>query len=443
MGGFSYIILNLFGGAACLSAIIYWFRRYGTSAVVIHPLVLFSAYFGIIHFLLPLYKFIGGSYRYPSLYSETVLVCNAAISVLVYVLVVLLLGNPAHGINIPRVRERSRDASLAFWTGVILSALGLFSMSRVADQIMAMGVDVFYSDRILMSASIGIFTRLDTLALPGLALMLAGLLNKTVRSPLYVFTFLAGLLYALQYYALVQSRNSIILLCILCTATYSYYRNHSLAGSGRGFRNAGLVLMAAFGFLLFSYNATVMRYAGLGTWYAEYALSNILFILLDGPFGNDENLLWLLEHGHSYYWGQTYLAAITNLIPRELWPSKPWGAGPEIRNLIYPGSYVLGAEGNSSITTGFLTEAQMNFGFMGILVVAVIWVLIVRRVFFSLLETEVVFRQSIIVFTLCFLTTAFVHSEFLGFFGRYFTCVFAAFLVYGFLSAMSRGFRKG
>lgn len=442
MGEVFYIVLNLLGAGMCAVAPIYWLRRYGTSAVALHPIVLFSVYFGLIHFILPLYKLMSGNYRYPYDYSDIVLVYNAVISVFVYVLIAILLGDPVQRNAVSQDREKARDATVALCAGIILAALGVFSMHMVSGQIMSMGVEAFYSDRILMSANIGLFTRLDTLALPGLTLILAGLLNQQIRRPFYFLLFIGGFVYALKYYALIQSRNSMILLCVLCVATYSFYRNKPLNSSVKGYRNIAFIALVVVGFVVLSYNATVMRYAGLDSWFAEYALKNIIFILLDGPFGNDENLLWLLEYGHPYYWGHTYLAGITNLVPRELWPDKPWGAGPEIRNLIYPGSYVLGGEGNSSITTGFLTEAQMNFGFIGILAVTIAWVLVVRRAVVSLLCAESVFRQSLIIFTLCFLTTAFVHSEFLGFFGRYFTCVIAAVLVYVFLSAMSSGFKK-
>ena len=200
--------------------------------------------------------------------------------------------------------------------------------------------------------------------------------------------------------------------------------------SGRGLRTWILLMIGFFSFGWYMYQTTIDRYVGVDHWYAQVALDNIGFTILDGPFGNDENLLWLLEHGHPLYWGQTYLSGLTNLIPRVIWPDKPLGAGPEIRNLIYPGSYVLGAEGNSSITTGFLTEARMNFGLPGVLLVSAIWIWSVQRLVRSLLRAQTVFAQTLLITTICFVTGAFVYSEFLGFFSRLMLCIVIPYVTY-------------
>ena len=41
-----------------------------------------------------------------------------------------------------------------------------------------------------------------------------------------------------------------------------------------------------------------------------------------------------------------------------------------VKNLVRPGSYEIGRRGNSSLTTGVLTEAVMNFGWLGVIPVS-------------------------------------------------------------------------
>ena len=58
-------------------------------------------------------------------------------------------------------------------------------------------------------------------------------------------------------------------------------------------------------------------------------------------------------------YGSTFLAAVTNLVPRPLWPGKPDSAGLAITK-DYLGNRWLGA---SNLNAGFLAESIMNFGF--------------------------------------------------------------------------------
>jgi hypothetical protein len=58
-------------------------------------------------------------------------------------------------------------------------------------------------------------------------------------------------------------------------------------------------------------------------------------------------------------YGSTFLAAVTNVIPRPLWPDKPDSAGLAITQ-DYLGNRWLGA---SNLNAGFLAESIMNFGF--------------------------------------------------------------------------------
>lgn len=425
-----YLTLNSVGLLFCIGLLLYWLQRAGSAAIVIQPMTAFSASFGMIHFFMPIFKYLTGSYRYPATYSDIVLIYNATTALFVFAIMALCVRNPGAGFSAAVFGNRQAGAGLAFFTGLIVTGAGCLAMLQVQRAIGFIGFDVFRSDRILIASQIGIFTRIDTIILPGLALMFAGLLNLGRRYFLGWFAMIGATLYAAQYFATIQSRNSILLMFLIMLSVFVFYRSRPMQFSGRGLRTWIILMIALFSIGWFGYLTTVDRFAAVDSWYAQAALDNLLFTLLDGPFGNDENLLWLLEYGHPLYWGQTYLAGLSNLIPRDIWPDKPWGAGPEIRNLIYPGSYVLGAEGNSSITTGFLTEARMNLGLPGILLVAAFWVWGVRRLVRSLLRVRTVFAQALLIMTICFMTTAFVYSEFLGFFSRLTVCLVVPSFIY-------------
>lgn len=60
--------------------------------------------------------------------------------------------------------------------------------------------------------------------------------------------------------------------------------------------------------------------------------------------------------------GTTFVAAATNLVPRSLWPGKPWTGGP-LLSAALGGQYYFDDSGiSTSYTTGLIVEVLMNFG---------------------------------------------------------------------------------
>lgn len=141
---------------------------------------------------------------------------------------------------------------------------------------------------------------------------------------------------------------------------------------------------------------------------------------VNGAFGNHENVLWLIENPNHYepLWGRTFLAGVLNVVPRRIWSTKPLGGGPLLKNVIYPGSYELGRRGASSLTTGIVTEAMMNYGLFGLPLVGLVhgWLLAWAAGMISrcrgVLDTVV---GVTIAFAVAFMS---VYSEFLGLFSR-------------------------
>lgn len=104
-------------------------------------------------------------------------------------------------------------------------------------------------------------------------------------------------------------------------------------------------------------------------------------------FREYENTFWLLEHKDTFETakGLTFAAAFTSFIPRSIWPEKPLGGGPFIRNLIKPGTYDFNSgKSLTSYTTGIVAEGFINFGEIGFVVSGVIFALVLLLVSFFL-----------------------------------------------------------
>jgi hypothetical protein len=88
-------------------------------------------------------------------------------------------------------------------------------------------------------------------------------------------------------------------------------------------------------------------------------------------FGAVENTVWLVENVgfDEIIGGRSFVAVLAAPVPRNLWPDKPVGGGPELRNLIHPGSYdIIGGRNLTSYSPGIIAESYMNFWIFGLFV---------------------------------------------------------------------------
>jgi len=75
-----------------------------------------------------------------------------------------------------------------------------------------------------------------------------------------------------------------------------------------------------------------------------------------------QSLELVLENKNKLYWGVTYLSAVTNFVPRAIWPDKPPTGG-----MVLTRDYTGDAwQGLSYLSTGIIPEAVINFGSIGI-----------------------------------------------------------------------------
>jgi oligosaccharide repeat unit polymerase len=108
----------------------------------------------------------------------------------------------------------------------------------------------------------------------------------------------------------------------------------------------------------------------------EGIADNTLESVLDyssASLGVSEHVMWWFDNPNTTYYlnGASFAAALVGWIPRRLWPAKPTGAGPALVNMRNPGQYDLSRGVNlTSITPGLVMETLMNFGWVGLPIIA-------------------------------------------------------------------------
>lgn len=423
-------LLSLIVGLIFAVIVIYIpLRKYGTIAIGLTPAIWFSVFFIIIHIVMPALKHTTNTYRYQTGYPLEEIVPYVWCLIFSYLIVAIILNYAAKRtlrrahrtlqFNVLNSSCRYKDRmDRLLILGTVMLIIGAFTAYKNYGQL---GED-YLSDRISAGVGRGLEVLLPNLLLSAAAVFLYITLKHTrllQKQSLKAFMlFIISFVFAFAYYSSTSSRNSIFILIILSITLYGLMRPVTLRLSAsflRRFLLTVAVLWIAFiGFT----EITKERYSGGGS-YAEARQERLVFFMFDGAFGNDENILWLSSNSFDYQFGASYVAAFTNFIPRSIWADKPLGAGPRIRNAIYPGSYVVGREGNSSITTGLFTEAYLNFGSTGFFLVPIIWAFI--AIGFANKVARNLGSVMMLPWAVGFIlwSTAIMYSEFLGFFSRF------------------------
>ena len=311
------------------------------------PLTLFLSVVVLVHGILPLLQLATGFQRYQATYASNTHLL-AGFAVLLYVTPCVLMYRLREGSHLRRLprydvaRPRMLSNSGKHVIFLVLLVPSVIASLFVVRNVLAIGVSEFMSDRINYSAGRGYLGLTANMLSVG---YLAFLVRRLRGGRPFLGSRHKGWLllsFLTLFFAFTGSRNSIFitlgsaLLCYLLLVCAKPVRPRIL--------HVAVVLAVAGGF---SYLGNLRgevaagRSSGLGS-------GELLVSGLNGAFGNHENLLWLIENGsrHDEQWGRTFLAGIVNVVPRNLWPDKPLGAGPVLKNFIHPGSYELGHPGS-------------------------------------------------------------------------------------------------
>ena len=392
-----------------------------------NPILLFGLFFFIIHLLLPFLQWINNEFRYEPNYEIETYLYSIFITFLAYLLCLFSFQksfnskekliyqntNQIHSFNLTK-----KQINTFIRINLIIFFIGLYFAYKVYAQISVLGQEDYLRDRIGLGVGSGF--------------------NMLLPHWIYVSSLIFYFIYSLtkKIYKL-QSKISFILFIISFSATTIYYSTNSNRNSifilllniliihfvFQNIKIKRLSLKATFFLILAGVVATGLFYE-IGK--ARYGKMNIIvgkpsmLDNLNGAFGNHENIVWMQQSNFDdYLFGETYLAGITNFIPRGIWPEKPLGAGPRMKNIIYPGSYVVGKEGNSSLTTGLFNELLMNFGTIGTLIGSLLFGVFLKFLFLKIKFSNSIINILFLQYTLIVLTSQFIYAEFLGFFSRY------------------------
>ncbi len=425
-----YLLSLSAGLILSIVTIIIALRKHGIAAFGLNPVVWFSIFFIILHVGMPAMKYVTSSYRYQLEYAIETMTLVTWCLILSYLLTAVFLSYATKR-TIIRVSTTQRIASLSTshsrngMSKLIIFSLIIFAIGAYGayNQLGHIGND-FLSDRIGAGVGRGFATQLPNFFLSAIVLFLYAMLecnrsSKNQQRIAFIF-FSISLVFAVLYYESINSRNTIFIILILVLTIYSLMRQIAFRFTKSLLIRIFIIGISLWVFIMIFSNMTNERYKGESSHVIERR-ERLTYYMLDGAFGNDENILWLAQNPFELQYGVTYVAAVTNFVPRSVWPDKPLGAGPRIKNIIYPGSYVVGREGNSSITTGLYTEAYLNFGLVGLVFFPLVWAsfaaILAKKVACNLGSvTMVAWATSLILWS-----TTFMYAEFLGFLGR---CVF-------------------
>lgn len=334
------------------------------------PIYVFMVGMAFIYGFMPGIKELAGLQSYPFPYSDSAKIDGLACSLL-YASSAILAYYVAGGgvsVSLPQVRSfTSRERQR------VLLWLGLPSLVAVIYLIKIIGgydLASYLRDRIALRRGMGPLVTMAFTAMCYAAILITNYLaeKREGRLPSRArLLVILGVTVALALaFVVMGNRNFVFtLLGIILFAVLSLYRGRL----GKATLVLPVLLAVGLGMSAWAKVRTSLDSGRAADVLQEQSATDLLVYGLNGAFGNSENLIWLSEYDDMWdpLYGKTVYAALVNPIPRMLWRDKPFGGGPELRNMIYPGSYTLGGEKMTSYTTGLPTEAYMNFGIVGIL----------------------------------------------------------------------------
>ncbi|OKY26754.1 hypothetical protein [Thalassotalea sp. PP2-459] len=430
------MVTSLFLTLSIFFLFIALFRVYnlGVARLFNSPIVLSTIFFFLIHLMMPLLQWDVSYFRYNVEYDLQPYIFSLLFVALLHA--VFIFGLSCFPVDEkPELLHFNLSHTFlkrALQVTTVIFLVGAYYAGKNIIHILTLGYENYITDRISMGVG------------NGLSLLLAHWTYVSCLLFFFVFYhgkksfwinkislvgFIVSLVLAATYYGINSNRNSLFLLIIsLLSFSLSFNRKYAghLTFSQLRKTVSLLFVILSIVFALHTIGKMRSKASTLNTQTTEYGLINSL----NGAFGNHENIVWLMENEQDLELGITYLAGFANFIPRSIWPKKPVGAGPRLKNAIYPGSYVVGRKGNSSLTTGLYTELMMNFGRIGALVGSLIFAATLSLMLFKLKRQQSPIIRLIFLFSVVMFSAQFMYAEFLGFFARYIFSIVPFLILY-------------
>ncbi|MEZ8724702.1 O-antigen polysaccharide polymerase Wzy, partial [Vibrio pomeroyi] len=231
------------------------------------------------------------------------------------------------------------------------------------------GIEGFMANRIVLLSGGGFYLAIFKLGqVVSTAVFANQLLRKKVFNTKINYTVLSiALLLAILPALLQGSRSQIFVPIVSYVTAYLLIANNGLVYINR----IKKFLIFGFVILVIAINLGSVRQAIMADNLDNFSDYNNESIVkkMSYNYGSSENLLYLYDNNKpsELLYGQSYLAALVGFVPRAFWSEKPLGGGPFMKNQISENSYDLTSGQNiSSVTTGALAEAYINFGMLGV-----------------------------------------------------------------------------
>ena len=416
---------------------VYFIIQRGIGAIYSNPLVLGVLFFSIIHLLLPLMQLNSDYFRYQDEYSSITILFSIILVVIGQIVFMVFFSRFKLDYYqvFKDVKGRNKELNKILVINIFIFLIGAYFCYKNLSVILSVGVTEYLRDRISYGQGKGVqmlFAHWSYLSV-FIFIFCYLLATKKKLKRRALFLTIISILTSATYYTLNSNRNSIFMMLLIFGGAWLINNKmlNTKINRKQAKRVLSMFLIIIFAFILF-FNIGKERYAVYASRHQEFKYSLVKSV--NGAFGNHENIMWLLENDYKNLWGQTYVAGFTNFVPRSVWPKKPLGAGPKLKNFIYPGSYVIGGKKNSSLTTGFFTELQMNYGIVGIIVFPIAIAIFLGFVLRALNRSRYIIVRMASFFVVIMFSTQFYYAEFLGFFSRFTISLIPFFIIYFFTS---------
>lgn len=359
-------------------------KRESNYSTVFDPIVLFGITYSVIYFIFPSIQFIKQDFRYESQYSMTTLIVSLIYFISLGIIVVV-----SYKIFGGKNAFAKKKNNPIYWTILntrilIISALFLLGPFLLSlESKMKSNTKYGYSIAIADRSNLGSGRGYKDAPLAWLAVFLCLFFSENIKEYtvgrrikksniflLFLLVIASPISGAIQ-----GSRSQTLIIYIWLGIIYYFLKNTKFSKSKILGLALIIIIILGIGTIFGDIRESIMSDVGnAGVIAKSETKINIkgLSILL----GNAENLFWLIENNEKWdlLYGKSYLTAIVGFVPRSIWINKPVGGGPFLRNMIYPGTYSLFNQiNNTSYTTGLPVEAMMNYGFIGIVIIGIIY----------------------------------------------------------------------
>lgn len=275
-------------------------------------------------------------------------------------------------------------------------------------------IATFMIDRIniISKYNFNFFARLINLSLPIMIVSFHNIIER-INTKRNIFIFLFVFVTSSLSNLILGSRLGVVMSIMYVIIYHIYYHKVKLLTIFKVLTSVVLIFMIVA--LMGNARSNLMANGSQVT-----SDKNKVVVELKNSFGHNEFFNKIIDKDWEPLKGASFFAIVLFPIPRALWKDKPLGAGPYLKNIIYPGSYKLGVnKANTSYTTGVVLESFLNFKFYGLLIGFLYGVILAvfQNIKFSC-QFVYIEKKLLYFFSMLYFAEMTVYGEFFGVYTR-------------------------